>query len=112
MTKEHLPLLTRKLRGLYPDWRQFGRSLPVDETVIEGIKSNNRRDDKSNREKLQETLEKWKKKGGTRTWRIIYDALNNIQRKDVADSIRDAYPNLDMEGTCIVKLQWNPDASR
>ena len=97
VTTAHLGLLNDKLWDVHHEWEQFGRALPVDESVIGSLRRANS-NHKEDREKLQEALERWRKKGGNRTWQVIHTALGKIRKKNVADEILEKYPNPETKG--------------
>ncbi len=94
----HLSLLNRKLRELYPYWVQFGNVLPVKQSDINEIQANRQDYSKSDRTKLCEALEKWKKKGGKRTWKVVHVALMKLDENKTADNIQEAFPDLEIDG--------------
>lgn len=80
----------------------FGNALPVSDTVIQSVKANFPEWKDSKREKLQEALVKWKKKGGKRTWRVIHDALCHIHdMKYLADEVKESY-DLNSDGKFVL----------
>ncbi len=93
----HLSLLNHKLQELYPHWEKFGIALQVKQSVIKGIQTN-RQDFKADHTKLCEALEKWRKKGGKRTWKVVHVALMKMNEKKTADNIQKAFPNLEING--------------
>ena len=97
MTSKHLALLQRKLYDIHPKWEMFGRALPLSDPDINTVRAITVREHKDKRTKFQEVLVKWKNKGGTRTWRVMYDVLCKMRRKDIADSIKESH-DLDSDG--------------
>ena len=90
-------LLHSKLWDLHINWEEFGRALPVKEVVINGIKANYP-GLKGNRERLVDVLDRWRKRGGRRTWKVICDALIAIRKKNVSDEIEKEHLNLECNG--------------
>ena len=97
VTSKHLALLQNKLYDIHSKWKMFGRALPLSDTDINVVEANVCTEHKDKRTKFQEALFKWKNKGGRRTWRVIHNALCNMARKDIADSIK-KFHNLDSDG--------------
>ena len=94
-----LPAVNSELVSVAPKWMELGRSLGLDQPVLDALESNYPRD--VNR-CLTETLAKWMQQVRTaRSWRAITHALivSSINRVDLTHSIAMSH------GRCQISLQ-------
>ena len=67
------------------DWRSLGVVLGLESTFLDNIDT----DSKESPEKAWKVLQKWRQKEGKEaTVRILINALEKIERKDVVDKLR------------------------
>ena len=95
MSIQHLSLLCIKLQELNAEWEQFGSMLHIQFDTLQQIKSNPERS--SVRNKMTSVLNEWKKAKGVKTWRVIYDAVKQLNNNALAERIQQLH-DLDSPG--------------
>lgn len=106
MLEAHIPYLLKMLDPIHAEWYLFGTALDVDNAKLGKLKDNP--EAPGCKTLLLRVIIEFGKSTAPeqRTWRKIYDAVCDLDRFDIAETLEEGHPDLD--GLCkyYYNLLW------